>query len=239
VPSELNAQSSSAKVGITPNTMQLSSAQIGSIIEVQLTVENVQNLFAWNLNLTWNPKVLNLTNVQEGSFLSNTGSTLFPWSSEISPTSRSQGYIDSVVCTLLEATSANGNGVLATLSFQVLSAGVSPISIEGTQLVSPLKAGEMQFITVTLNSGTVTINNSNGNNSNGNNSSKNSNNPSGNNSNGYVDSPNQDQSSTKTPISTIYHYVFLLIVVLLIITVGLFIWFKKPSTPELKNSSLL
>ena len=246
VPSELNAQSTSAKVSITPSTMQLTSTQIGDTIDVQLTIENVQNLFAWNLNLTWNPTVLNLTNVKEGSFLSNTGSTLFTWSSSISPTSRSQGYIDSVACILLEATSANGNGILATLSFQVLSTGVSQLSITGTQLASPSKSGVMQFITATLNSGTITIINSSNNNSNGNsnssnnNSNGNSNNnsdiPSDNNHNGSTGSSDKNPSSPKTSRSTILLFAFLSITVLLILLVGIFIWFKKTSlSRELKK----
>jgi ATP-dependent Zn protease len=215
--------------------MQLTSTQIGDTIDVQLTIENVQNLFAWNLNLTWNPTVLNLTNVKEGPFLSNTGSTLFTWSSSISPTSRSQGYIDSVACTLLEATSANGNGILATLSFQVLSTGVSQLSITGTQLASPSKSGVMQFITATLNSGTITIINSSNNNSNGN-SNNNSDIPSDNNHNGSTGSSDENPSSPKTSRSTILLFAFLSITVLLILLVGIFIWFKKASlSRELKK----
>jgi len=227
-------------VNITPRITQLSSAQIGTIIEVQLSVENVQNLFGWNLNLTWNPQVLNLTNIQEGPFLSNAGSTLCTWAPSLSPSSRSQGYLNSTGCILLEAQSADGNGVLATLSFQVLSVGVSPISIDGTQLINPSRSGVLQYISATLNSGTVTItapdNNLNDNpdanlDNNSNNRPDNNlnNDPEtnlDNNPNGPTKNAHQNLSLVQSPLP-VYAFVIFIIVVVLISSAGILIWHKK------------
>jgi len=234
MPSELKAQSLTT-VNITPSTTQISSAQIGNNVEVQLTVENVQNLFAWSLNLTWNPQVLNLTNVQEGDFLSNAGSTIFLWSPSISPISRSQGHLSGVACSLLEASSANGSGVLATITFQILKAEVSIISIEGTELVSPSSLGSVQFITATLKNGTVTITNSN---SNSNNRTDISSDDNQNNSTDHSSSNPTAQTQTPYPTTQTSHpathnFILIILVVLLILSVGVLLLLKKTSATKL------
>jgi len=228
-------------VNIIPRTTQLSSAQIGNIIEVQLSVDNVQNLFGWNLNLTWNPQVLNLTNIQEGPFLSNAGSTLCTWGPSLSPTSRSQGYLNSTGCILLEAQSVDGSGVLATLSFQIIGTGVSPVSIEGTQLINPSPTGVLNYIPVTLNSGTITIirsdNNSSinsavlsDNNSHNRPANTSNNNPetnSDNNPNSPADQAHQNPSLTTQFPLKILGLVSLIIVVVLILSAGILILHKN------------
>jgi hypothetical protein len=54
---------------------------------------------------------------------------------------------------------ADGNGVLATITFQVLNSGVSQISIDGSQLAPPPTddLGISQRIPATIISGVVTI----------------------------------------------------------------------------------
>jgi hypothetical protein len=226
MPFESKAQSP-AKVSITHSTTQLSSAKVGSIIEVPLTVENIQNLFGWNLNLTWNPQVLNLTDIKEGSFLSNAGSTMFLWGPSISMSTRNQGYINCTSCFLLDDTSASGNGVLATLSFQVLNAGTSPISIEGTVLFNPSPLGDIQYITATLNSGTITITSLD----------DNSDNNLGSNKNGYNDSSHKNTATAQKTISSMPNFVLIMVIIVasVIIVVGILFWFKKPPAQSLKN----
>ena len=155
-----NAQQNT-NLSIDPATTQLTAAQVGSTISVNLTVNNVQNLFGWSLNLTWNPLVLNLTQMQEGPFLSNAGQTLFTWSPSLSQIQRSQGYIQTVADALLVSSSASGNGVLVTISFKVLNTGTSQISIEGTILSSPSQNGVVKPITTTITDGIVDVSNSN------------------------------------------------------------------------------
>jgi hypothetical protein len=139
----------------------LTSSQIGTTINVNLTVSNVQNLFGWNLNLTWNPQILNLTQIQEGSFLTDAGTTLFTWSQSSSPISRSQGYLQGVADVLLASSGVSGNGVLATISFKVLGTGTSPIFVEGTTLSNPPSNGAAKTITATIINGVVNIGTSN------------------------------------------------------------------------------
>jgi hypothetical protein len=100
-------------------------------------VSNVQNLWSWDVaDLRFNPKFLNLTQVSEGPFLKKAGSTLFLWTSQ-STIAISKGDIPDISCTLLEYSSANGSGVIATLTFQVISIGASQITFNQTTLLNP------------------------------------------------------------------------------------------------------
>jgi len=140
------------KLSIIPST---TSAQVGSNFTVNLEVSNVQDLGGWNLNLTWNPQVINLTQVTEGPFLASVGSTMFTWSPSMSPISRSLGFLPGVADVLLQATGASGSGVLATITFHVLRSGTSPISIDGTQLIGPASVDNQ--IPATLTNGIVNV----------------------------------------------------------------------------------
>ncbi len=155
-----NAQQNT-NLSINPQTTQLNVGQVGSTITVNLTVNNVQNLFAWSLNLTWNPQVLNLTQMQEGPFLSNAGPTYFTWSPTLSGISRSIGNIQTVADAMLSSSTATGNGVLVTISFKVLNTGTSPISIAGSILSNPPQNGVIQPITTTITDGVVEVSTSN------------------------------------------------------------------------------
>jgi hypothetical protein len=149
-------------LSITPSATHLSSAQIGTTVNVELTISNVHDLYGWNLNLTWDPHILNLTDITEGPFLSNVGQTLFTWNPTISPENRSHGFIQSVADVLMVAKSANGSGVLATITFQVLTSGVSSLSIDGSQLApiaTTMNIG--QRIPATITNGLVTVDNLN------------------------------------------------------------------------------
>jgi hypothetical protein len=141
-------------VSINPST---TSTTIESDITVNLQVTNVQNLGGWNLNLTWNPQVINLTQISEGTFLADSGTTLFTWSPRSSPISRSHGYIQGVADVLLSTTGVSGSGVLATITFYALGSGTSPISIAGTTIINPPSNGEAKTISATITSGTVNV----------------------------------------------------------------------------------
>jgi hypothetical protein len=148
-------------LSITPNTTNLSTAKIGSIIDVNITIDNAKNIYGWSLNLNWNPKILNLTDIKEGQFLKSAGSTLFTWDPSISKEARSNGSIPgSVVDVLLKAPGVDGSGVLATLSFQVIASGVSSLSLNGSRLASPTSGGPAQKITPAVVDGIVAINKS-------------------------------------------------------------------------------
>ena len=84
--------------------------------------------------------VLNLTQVTEGPFLKQAGQSLFIWTSN-DALDIGKGIINETSDTLLELTGASGSGVIATLTFTVLSAGTSQISFGSTTLDSSTNLG--------------------------------------------------------------------------------------------------
>jgi len=129
--------SETAIISVDPSTRQFPSAHIGDAIHVNVYVSNVQSLWSWDIaDLRFNPNFLNLTQVSEGPFLKKAGLTLFLWTSQ-STIAIDKGDIPDISCTLLEYSSANGSGVIATLTFQVISIGTSQITFNQTTLLNP------------------------------------------------------------------------------------------------------
>jgi len=122
-------------LAIDPTPFEVPETQIGETIQLNITIANVANLWGWKVRLNWNPQVLNITQVEEGPFLKSIGETMFVWP-YTSPTIN-EGYIPEITCGLLQATGANGSGVLATLTFKVLTSDASTISVNETQLLEP------------------------------------------------------------------------------------------------------
>ena len=96
----------------------------GSSFTVDVMVSDVEFLFAWQVNMTFNSEVLNFINVTEGDFLASqpdgtfgtqktrTSSAIFGWSTI--------GYYQGI----------SGSGVLATVEFEVVAEGESLLKIE-------------------------------------------------------------------------------------------------------------
>ncbi len=127
---------SEALISVDSATQQFSSAHVGNTIQINITVSNVQDLWSWDIaNLTFNPAMLNLTQVTEGPFLQQAGQTIFIWTSG-STQAFSKGYIPDMSDTLLSINSVNGSGVIATLTFTVLSLGTSQITFNQTTLLN-------------------------------------------------------------------------------------------------------
>jgi len=80
---------------------------------------NATNVWGWNIGVTWDPSVLNLINVTEGSYLDQSGSTLFlpGYVDNIDGLVRS-GISDAYVSYM---TANASSGVLATLTFKIIS----------------------------------------------------------------------------------------------------------------------
>ncbi len=122
-----NAAATTPTVGVDSATQQFPSAQVGDLIQVNITVSNVQDLWSWSMvNLTYNPRILNITRATEGPFLQRAGQTEFVW--PYNPAGVSMGLIPEIDNILLEQASESGSGVLVTLTFQVISLGTSPLS---------------------------------------------------------------------------------------------------------------
>ncbi len=92
----------------------------GGSFSVNVPIANVTSLYAWQFNLTFNPAVLEAVNVVEGPFLKQAGTTMMP-STYVNNTA---GWVFAGSALLnWEEGGASGNGVLATVNFNVKIAG--------------------------------------------------------------------------------------------------------------------
>jgi len=134
----LSHASETTTISIDAATQQFNSTNVGDTIQVNIDVSNVQNLWAWDIaNLRFDPAVLNLTQISQGPFLESAGQTLFAPTME-STSAISEGDIPDIPCALLVQGSANGSGVLATLTFQVLTTNTTTlIAFNQTTLEEP------------------------------------------------------------------------------------------------------
>jgi hypothetical protein len=127
-----NAEASpETSIYIDPSNVVDPTLAPGSSFTVGVMVADVEYLFAWQVNLTFNPNVLEFVNVTEGEFLASQPEgtypaihieeswVLFGWST--------QGpYIG-----------VSGSGTLATVAFEVLEEGESVLDIEEDLIYSP------------------------------------------------------------------------------------------------------
>ncbi len=103
------------------------SNPIGGTFSVDMYLNGATGVWGWSAGVTWNPSVLSCTSITEGTYLSASGGTLF-----------APGFIDNylgkvdagIADAYLSYQSATASsGVLATLTFQILSYGNSNLNI--------------------------------------------------------------------------------------------------------------
>jgi len=88
----------------------------------------VTDLYAWSINLTFDPAVLNVENVTEGPFLKQVHNTL-PLPPNIN---NAAGFVfaGAIFMIPLPENGATGSGVLATIVFTVKGSGVTNLRFE-------------------------------------------------------------------------------------------------------------
>jgi len=97
---------------------------IGENLTIDVYVNNVTNLWAWKLGLTFNASVLQCLEVSEGSFLKSGGNTT--WTPGV--INNTIGVISPFECSLLEGgTPVSGSGVLASILFTTINYGNSSL----------------------------------------------------------------------------------------------------------------
>ncbi len=115
----------------------LGTANPGETFTVHVKIANVEDLWDYEFRLKWDPALLDVTRVTEGSFLNAEEfyETFFVKKEDFP----SIGHLY-VVCTLLGepvSAAASGDGTLATVEFQVLDAGNCTLDLYGTLLEEP------------------------------------------------------------------------------------------------------
>ena len=105
----------------------------GSTFNANITIVGAENLYSWMVCLSWDPTILNATNVQEGNFLSQNGTqaTAFDVTySEAGTVCVNGTLVGEPIVT------ANGNGTLATIIFSVEQYGDTLLDLHNTTLLN-------------------------------------------------------------------------------------------------------
>jgi hypothetical protein len=115
-------------------------ANVGDTFSLNLNVADAVDLTSWQFDLAYDPTLLQANLVTEGSFLSSAGSTLFvPGFID-----NSAGLIGGVSAFFTDFTTPpSGSGVLASIEFTLLSAGLSPVTASNVflNLADPTSGG--------------------------------------------------------------------------------------------------
>ncbi len=143
----------STTLSINPETYEVAENEIGTTFTVDIDVTDVSGLWGWKTALSWNSEVLNLTDIEEGPFLKDVATTFFISDSDWE--NIAQGYIPEIICSFLSVDTVDGNGVLATLTFEAMDAGDCEIELSETILMEP-ETGHPE-ISHTVNNGNVTV----------------------------------------------------------------------------------
>jgi len=123
-------QATSGVIAIEP--AEIRDISPGGTFTVNVTVAGVSEVYGWQVNITFNPQILNVENVTEGTFLKQVNQTVF-----MKKIDNTGGYV------LLSSTffpipeqGASGSGLLVQVIFTVKGSGSSSLHFEenGTKL---------------------------------------------------------------------------------------------------------
>jgi hypothetical protein len=121
------ARAEPATVSFDPT--EVDELGVGEQFTVDVLIADVSNLYGWQMNVTFNPSVLNAVRVAEGPFLKSVNKTMMPKTID-----NSRGFV------LAAATfvppnppaGATGSGILANITFSVKSGGGSNLHFDET-----------------------------------------------------------------------------------------------------------
>lgn len=116
----LSAQVSAQTLTLVPSP---ASPQPGQTLSLAVVASGLSDLYAWQFSLGFNPSVLQATTVTQGSYFGAT-TTSFGFAALNNTT----GLVDTVYQSMFgPGPGVSGSGTLATLNFNVLSVGTSPL----------------------------------------------------------------------------------------------------------------
>ena len=150
-----NAEGSTT-IQVAPSTSTVAS---GTSFTLNVTVADVTDLAVWEFRLFYLNTILNCTNISEGPFLKAGGSTFFN-STIRNAYNATHGWLLAGSTLLGQVPGVNGTGPLATITFQTIAAGNTPLQFSNDPLVtflldsSPPPRRSIPFTTV---DGTVQV----------------------------------------------------------------------------------
>ena len=105
----------------------------GTLFPVAISVRSAINLAAYQMDLSFNPSVLEAVQVEEGSFMSSTGKTYW-FDPKID---NGRGVITGFLCGKTDMKGVYGDGKLVNIIFKAKSLGTSSIALQNVKLSGP------------------------------------------------------------------------------------------------------
>ncbi len=123
-----------AALAISPSSIINSSLVPTSTFSVNVTISDATDLNSWSMNIYYNNTVLGVANAVEGSFMSSVATTTFASNTtqDYNATNGQLTLSDNFTST---SVGASGSGTLATITFQVLANGSTPIVMADIQMI--------------------------------------------------------------------------------------------------------
>lgn len=121
-----------AEINVEPSTIVDAFLQPGSTFSVNVSVTKAVGVYSWNLNMSWDPALLNVTSIEEGIFLNQSlYNTTF--NSQISP-EEGRFYVNCSLFGEPPEVAASGNGTLLNVTFLVKSVGSTDLRLLDAKL---------------------------------------------------------------------------------------------------------
>ena len=152
-----SATSSTTTVFVDPLNLINETLQAGSKFTVHVNVSDVNDLFTWQVNMSWDSSILNVSRIIPGEFLARTDNQT---SSEaldgvvINSTDNAQGsglFAESI---LGDVAGISGNGSLVSIEFLVVDYGSTDLNIS--------VSGTLPTVLLDSAGGTITYNKTDG-----------------------------------------------------------------------------
>lgn len=115
---------------ITIQPTQVKGIASGGTFTVNVTVADVNELYGWQINVTFNPQILNVESVAEGPFLKNINETIFGTNLK-----NTVGYaiVSALFMPPYPNHGASGSGLLANMTFSVKGSGSTSLHFDATR----------------------------------------------------------------------------------------------------------
>jgi hypothetical protein len=118
--------SPTAKIYVNP---AVSGEAPGASVTVNIDVADVKGLYSYDVVFTWDPTILNVTSVTEGTILSRYPKTYNTFFTKRVNNTAGWVYLTCTILGNIPTAAASGSGTLTTIKFQVQTEGGTPIDL--------------------------------------------------------------------------------------------------------------
>jgi len=113
-------------ISISPS--KVDSVATGQTFTVDVAIADVTNLYGWQINVTFNPSVLNANRISEGPFLKGVNETA--WPKPVIDNAKGYIFASALLMPPYPPAGATGSGTLANITFSVKSGGSSALHLD-------------------------------------------------------------------------------------------------------------